>query len=493
MNNHFFRKISIVTFNSKKFQVFKDEKNKYAFLEIGKDNKYHYPTLDDFIGLANIFSKDLDKEVYFRNTNRNNNDNKYYFKTFVTTTTAIIALSSTLCYGLQNQHAFENEKVNDVISITDNYEPEELKQDIISDNTVVKITEEKEEPKVEVSISQSSNVVQENTYNKNNVVTDDMYGDYGSQIDIYDSTALNKFLGEKDITITDINNVVDDNINLNDDIKSVIKDFANKIMTTYPSIDMRLFYENIKRLNIVYETDESIIEHGDMRAWFNYEHGEIHINKNIDLSKGSYDLMMLRHEIGHMISLGILYENDKKIVCITKNGGYGEYLQEAIDIYLSSTPYKEEYDFTDFGYGICANELESIINVIPNFDYSVLANQDVYNIANYLDTVNPNDVKASRFIDLLDMQTIAFYNINSLQMENTEFKDLYRYIANTYLNYVITSDMTYDEIISIKDNLINELNKNLGYATDVTYYDEINNAFNEYMENNNIEQNYKIK
>ncbi len=495
MNNHYFRKISVVTFNSKKFQVFKDEKNRYAFLEIDKDNKFRYPTLEDFIGLANIFAKDLDKEVYFRSTK--NNDTKYYFKSFVCLTSGIIALSSALYFGLKSQNVFTNDKVNEVISFSDNYEAEQLKQDNASNEVTFEIVQEKDEPKVVVTLPEEPLEVkeetQENTYVRSKVVTDDMYGIYGSQVDIYDSTALNKFLGEKDITINDINSAVDNNTNLNDDLKSVIKEFAQTMMTTYPSIDMRLFYENVKRLSVVYETQEAIDDHGDMIAWFNYEYGQIHVNENINLSPGSYDLMVLRHEICHMISLGFLYENDQKIVCITKNGGYGEYLQEAIDVYLSSKPYENEYNFTDFGYGTCANELEVIIDAIPNFDISVLANQDVYNIANYLDKVNPNDVSASRFIDLMDMQTIAFYNMNNLQVENTEFKDLYRYIANTYLNYVVTPDMSAEEIENIKNNLVNELNRNLGYSVNVTYYDEITNTFNEYMEKNNIEQNYKTK
>ena len=190
-----------------------------------------------------------------------------------------------------------------------------------------------------------------------------------------------------------------------------------------------------------------------------------------------------------MISLGILKQDGKKIVCITKNGGYGEYLQEAIDVILSSTPYEDEYNFTDFGYGINANELEAITSVIPGFDYSVLANQDVYNIADYLDIVNPNEISASRFIDLMDMQTIAYYNATSIQSDSVEFKDIYTYIANTYINYVLTPDMSYDEIMNEKNNLIQNLQQNLGYTVGITYYEELDNVFNNYMVENNIEQN----
>ena len=487
MNTHCFRKISVVTYNSKRFQVFKDEKNRYAFLEIDKDNKLRYPKIEDFIGLANIFSKDLDNEVYFRNNK--NNENKYVFKTFVCASGAILALSSALYIGLQNQKVFTSDNVPEVISISDNYEAEELKQDINEDNATVEITINNEEATVNISTP----VVEDNTYVESKVVTDDMYGIYGNQIDIYDSTALNKFLGEKNITLNDINEVVDNNTNLNDDLKIIIKDFAQKFKETYPSIDMRLFYENVKKINVIYETEESIKEHGDRAAWFNYDLGEIHVNENIDLSKGSNDLMVLRHEICHMVSLGVIYQDDKKIMAITNNGGYGEYLLEAIDVILSTEPFKDEYEFDDFGYEASANELNAIIKAIPDFDYSVLANQDVYNIAAYLDSVIPNDINASRFIDLLDMQTIAYYNMSSIRMESSEFKDLYRYIANTYINYVITPDMSYDEIIEVKTNLINQLNKNLKYPYGITYYDEIDNVFNEYIEINGIEQNYKTK
>lgn len=489
MNTHYYRKISIIKYNSKRFQVFKDEKNRYAFLELDENDRFIYPSLEDFIGLANIFSKDLDKEVYFRNS-KNNEDTKYSFKVFVVTASTMFALSSALFYGLQNQNIFTNDKVEQVISIQDNYEPEELKQEIKDSNIPVEVTVEKSVGENRVVVRPTEPI---NNYVKPTTVTSDMYGVYENQIDIYNSLALNQFLGEKTITLNDINQAVDDNVNLNDDLKGIIKEFASTMMKTYPDVDMRLFYENVKRLNMVYETDESIKEHGSMMAWFNYEFGEIHVNQNINLNTGSYDLMVLRHEIGHMMSLGILNQDGKKIVCLTKNGGYGEYLQEAIDVIVTSNPYEDEYNFTDFGYGINANELESVINVIPGFDYSVLVNQDVYNIADYLNTVNPNSISASRFIDLMDMQTIAYYNAQFIQSDSNEFKDIYTYIANTYINYVITPDMTYDEIMSEKEELVKKLNENLNYTYGIVDYAELDNVFNNYMIENNIVNTSLIK
>ena len=53
---HLYRKVSTIEYNDKLFQVFRDEHGKYAFLRIGEDNKLHFPMIDDFIGLIEIFS-----------------------------------------------------------------------------------------------------------------------------------------------------------------------------------------------------------------------------------------------------------------------------------------------------------------------------------------------------------------------------------------------------------------------------------------------------
>ncbi len=323
-------------------------------------------------------------------------------------------------------------------------------------------------------------------------VTDNMYGIFENQIDIYNSVALNQFLGEKHITIDDINEAVDNNANLDDQWKDIIKEFAGRIISEYPEVDMRLFYENVKRLEIEYNSKEHFQEKGE-DAYYNYEEGVIHVQENIDFINDSYNLMMIRHEIGHMISLGILKgKSGKKIVCITKNGGYGEYLTEAIDVYISSKPYEQEYDFTDCGYSINANELEAVIDAIPDFDISVLANRDVYEIADYLDEINPNPVSASEFISLMDQQTIDYYDTSNNEEVQKDFSDIYRYIANTYVNHVLNENMSREEIQQVSDDIKEDLGKSINYyyLYKCDGYEEIDKVFDEfYNENQMVEGN----
>jgi len=498
MNTHTYRKISIIIYNNKRFQVFMDERNRYAFLELDENNKFHYPKIEDFIGLANIFSEDLDSKAYYRRAIKRKN--RFVFTASVLAATSIIAASHFLFNELEQQGQLDNTQVTQVISVSDDYEkdnelvehtPVTYKNEEFTTTTaptIVSSTIDNEEYTVPVYDGYIPNYTPK-TYT---TVTDDMYREFETEIDIYHSYALNKFLGEKHITLEDIKEVVNQNDSIKPEIKNEIIRLADAMIKTYPGIDMRLFYENVKRVQIVYETDESIAEHGDMAAWFDPKDITIHINENIDLTRGSEDEMILMHEGGHMASLGIIEaDNGKTIVAITNDNAYGMGLREAIDVILTSTPFKDEYAFDDFGYPLYTNELEAIIEVIPNFDFTVLVNQDVYNIAAYLDQINPTSIPASRAIELMDMQNISYYN-TAVKSEKDQYDDIYRYIGETYYNYVLTPDMSYEEIQEISYNLKEKLNDNVGY-TDLTEYDEIDKIFDQYMIDNNIIQNTKTK
>ncbi len=315
--------------------------------------------------------------------------------------------------------------------------------------------------------------------------TDDMYNWFPDQVDIYDSRALNFFLGARNITLEDIIEVVDNNNNLDSRWKDIIKDFAEKVISEYPEIDMRLFYENCKRLTIEYDPYEALAGSSEdsRSAIYNYEHGVIHVEENIDFDN-QYNLIVIRHELGHMISLGILKrDRGRKLVCLTNNGDYGMYFREAVAVIISSKPFEKEYYYTDFGYSIIANELELIVNAIPDFDISVLANQDIYNIAGYLGYVNYNSVPASRLIELMDLQTKDYYDMPSDEPLPEDYTEIYRYIANTYVNHVLNKNMSSEEVQQISDDIKAKLHKNVTYSFELAGIEEIDRVFNEYMNN----------
>ena len=484
MSSHKFRKITVIEYNQKRFQVFRDEKGKYAFLEIDINDKYHYPQIEDFIGLANIFSRDIHSEAMFEQSKQSKRKKKLYtFTASVLAATSIISCSYALYNELKANNQLINSNVEEVVSVAD----EIIDQ---KDNTETIVHEEPEE---------SSNFIKtetpptEETFEE---VKDEWYDIAPNEIDvtIYNSKALNKFLGPKHVTIDDVKEAINSNTNIDKDLKEVFIDFAEQIMETYPTVDMRLFYENAKRVKVIYEPQEVIDEHGGQLAWYNWREMAIHVNEYSKFKPGSYDLMIIRHELCHMISNSILMgDNFENITVTIKDENYGTYIQEASAVALSAYPFEEEYYFSDLGYGIIANEFRAIIESDPNFDIGVIANQNVYGIADYFDKMFKSDIDARTLFDLMEAQTIGYYNLGYIQVDENDIAKIYKYVADVYKKNVLNPNMTYMEIMDIQNDLIYKLNDNITPDSGYTRTDVIEDEFRQYMIDNNIMSNSKTK
>ena len=118
MESHLYRKITIISYNNNNYQVFRDEKGRYAFLRIDDEGKYHYPEINEFIGLANIYSQEPDKVAFFKKSTAN----KFQFVASVLVASSIITCSSVLYNELQKQNQLDNTKVQEYISVADDYE-----------------------------------------------------------------------------------------------------------------------------------------------------------------------------------------------------------------------------------------------------------------------------------------------------------------------------------------------------------------------------------
>ncbi len=498
MNTHLYRKISIIKFNNKRFQVFRDELGRYAFLELDDNNKFHYPKVEDFIELANMFSRDLHNEAMFKKGKRNK-ANRLKFTASVLAATSVIACSTILFNQLQADKQFDNNNVTEYISVSDDYQHEVVFEDISAPTVIEDIsepTEIKEEESEDVNFvpnsSDDPDKQESIDTSRSTQITDDMYyvHDNGIEVDIYNSAALNKFLGYKDVTIDDIIEVVNNNPGIDSKMKPIIIDFARDIMKTYPNVDMRVFYENMKVVKVVYETDESIAQHGRSLAWFDWASQEIHINENSDLTEGSYAIMIVRHELCHVLMLLRLNTDDHLIIrCVQKDGNYGEFIQECTAVLISAYPFEDRYEFTDLGYGIVSNEFRAIVEAIPNVDYSVIVNQDVHGIEDYLDEKIDSDIPPERLFDLMELQTNVYYNFKYVKVDNEDFKAIYQYIADAYTQNVLKPNMSYEEIMQIQNNLIDRLNKDVDYTEGLQYTDVIEDEFNEYITMHNIQSN----
>lgn len=190
-----YKKLFPVEYNNKKFMIFLDDNNRRTFLELNNKEEYEYPILEDFIALNKIFNT---REPY-------------------------------ICYNVQKFNFKECVKV--------------AKKGIVGILTVISIINSMPNAhaqSTEVKVNDSSIIVAINA-SENEI----------KEIYVNDVKELEQYIGHLDVTKEMVIDAIDNNYNLNYRYKRIAKEIVNKLTAIYPNIDLRIFYENIKTMNVI--------------------------------------------------------------------------------------------------------------------------------------------------------------------------------------------------------------------------------------------------
>ena len=190
-----------ISYNNKVFSVFLGENNHKAFLE-SKDGKYFYPLYDDYLYLNDTFNKKNFVSYKIE---------KFNFKEKVMIKSTAVALALLT--------------LNTAASLKD--KPKSMDEDDIGESKSVIAEIIENGPHFEVS---------------ENKIT--------SKAD------LDKFLGYESVTDEMLYSAIEENNQLTNDDKEKLKNVIVKIKEKSENFDFRIFYENVKTLNI-YMMDNS--------------------------------------------------------------------------------------------------------------------------------------------------------------------------------------------------------------------------------------------
>ena len=120
---------------------------------------------------------------------------------------------------------------------------------------------------------------------------------------------------------------------------------------------------------------------------------------------------------------------------------------------------------------------------------SIIANQNIHAIEKYFDENIDASIDAKRFFDLLEMETTVYYNLGYVQMDSKDVDESYRYIADAYIQNKLNSNMSYDEIITIQNNLIELLERDVNPSSNLLRTNVIEEEFTNYINTNSINNN----
>ena len=119
----------------------------------------------------------------------------------------------------------------------------------------------------------------------------------------------------------------------------------------------------------------------------------------------------------------------------------------------------------------------------------MIANQNIHAIEKYFDENIDASIDAKRFFDLLEMETTVYYNLGYVQMDSKDVDESYRYIADAYIQNKLNSNMSYDEIITVQNNLIELLERDVNPSSNLLRTNVIEEEFTNYINTNSINNN----
>ena len=263
-----YKKLFDIEWNNKIFTIFIDNNHRRTFLEKNKDGEYIYPTLEDFKILNNIYNVHNPLIEY--------DLREYFFKEKVRLMSGILAL--TILSTATN-----------ALATFKNYQVEED--------------------------GESVSVVAENATPNMRLITN--------------LSDLDSVLGYKTVSKEEIVNAIYANPNLTDYYREIMVNLVNKIYDKYPNIDLRVFYENVKTLEIREISEEEFKNEYKTYTVANYESYQNRLNFSPNVN-----LQVIYHEIAH--TMWSFYWEDLGVYRTSKYSALNEAMTNYATSFLSS-------------------------------------------------------------------------------------------------------------------------------------------------------------
>ena len=467
--NQGYRKISKINYNGKQFLLLKNHENKYAFLEINNKGHLNYPNVKDFLELSQMFSNPKGFLNYRSDNNNKKNNLKFKMKILFKGMVLPIGIALSLIYGANKYSPETKELFSNIVT-------EDINEETVIDLDKVDITEE------ELDYIFEGNVPN-NTATRPQTLENSDYTKIESkkQILCYEPEALAHFLGTPKVDKSKIEEAINSNSSISSEYKEVIKDYANTMIDYYPGLNLTCFYENLKTVKIwkLSESEIKNIAGENSKAFYDANQNIIVVNQNLDLKEDTNDIVIFRHELTHMFNIYKGTKNDYEVSYRFQYKDEYYFTNEALTVIISTAPFENRYSEStkeNMGYALTSNTMRILLSALPNASIQDLYVCHVSDLANYLDNNIDSRINGQKFLDILELMSIEYYN-PKMSADKDTYKDLYAYIGDAYKQNIITNETTNEEKEEIYNYIENQMYKGVN-STKLIMLDSIKSKLN---------------
>lgn len=455
-NNHEYRKISIIKYNNKSFQLFLDDYNKLAILEIDKNNTLIYPNIKDVLSISKMLTN-IPRDLCSLSDSKKK-IKKYRFIPKVVVNGSVILLTTAILSACASPE--ENEVITLNLDTGSSYTTEESSS---SEQLYVKPTVELEEYDEEIYKSLTDDYIQflspaDDEYDYNWKYD---YNKEPSKLFVSDSKVYEEIFGFSKPTKDELLEELNNNNNLDAEYKEILTEYINNWLTLWPDSDLSALKNNLSTLQINKITsDQMVIEGGSdsVNACYNVDRNTIYINENSNYqNKNSVDYLILIHEIIHASRNSYFYKDDQRIeVSFTPDPNLSLFTDEALvnnfAYQLTNVPYDS--------YSLQTNYYKMIIDAI-GYDGNDYMNHSYNYLFDKMDNYMGDDEYAYHISSLIGFQGMIHYNQSRAITSYDNFIEIYDYMVKLYCKKNLQDDLSYYEALEKFDDFWSQISYNL--------------------------------
>lgn len=310
---------------------------------------------------------------------------------------------------------------------------------------------------------------------------------------IYDMDYLDIAFNYDAVSLEEINQAIDGNDSISPKFKELLHEFSFNVSATYPDAELRVLYENLKTLEVI-ECDKTelfnVTHNSNSYGCYDHDTNKIYVLEGCDFEKHTWGYQVIMHEFSHCMRTGTYEANGQKIKIDNRDYKYNDVLtNEALNslFAVSVLGYDEDY----ITYQLQSNYHKIMLECMDNYDLSDYANHSLGYYVYKLDEFTGEKGEASVMMQLIRLQYDKAHS-SDLEVEESEFYDLYDYIAKMYFDKYITADASYEEAETVADELIGKIQFGTSSDYDIDYnhfYDYLNT----YCNAHGISQNTRLR
>lgn len=276
---------------------------------------------------------------------------------------------------------------------------------------------------------------------------------------IYSSDGLDQMLdySREDITYDDIQDDID-KLDMPDNCRKVYKTLADNLERQYPDMDLRIWHINLQTMKFEEVSTYTLEAIGYDTAYYLIQSNSIEIQEGLDFRPGTLEYQILVHEFCHPIRSSSFQLDEMSCWCeFDGTGDDYSVINEAMDSILALRSYDQ--DDALIGYTVISHMVEVILECMDNYTLQDYVGHDVYYFASKLDEMNGD----GNAIEVLNLMQLCWDDIkdDEVSFPVEYYYGLYDYIARMYYDKYLSSDMSSNQVTSVKDELIGKLGAEL--------------------------------